>query len=898
MSEADNKGAPEKPTDAAAAAPSAPTSAENAEAAALQREDLPVQPSVTAPAEDSGAPPIDIAPPDAALVKEPATVASAAMPQPPNAAKPEATPPEPPNAPAPPSADLVTPAPAAPIQAAVVPPPTPQPPLATKVEATLPEPPKPPAPPAADLAAPVPAALIQPAVVPPPTPQPPLAVKVEAPLPEPPKAPAPPAAVVATPIPATPLQPAAAPPPAPQPPIAAKAETPPSPPAAPPPPSAPAPLAQAAPAAAPTGYVAPANVAPARPAPPPWTPPPRPTAPRAEAPPLGPAGPPSTAKPDAAAAGGGIFRRRATQSAKPAEAAPPPKKRKRREGTLSVASGFLSFVLVALVAGVFGVIAAMHKLKEPGPLAADKVVYIPPRSDLLEIISQLEREGVIANSTLMQLGIVLEGKLGKLKPGEYAFKKNISVRDVIDQIASGRQIMHSVTIPEGLTSEQIVQKLKEAELLVGDIVDLPKEGALLPETYKYPRGYPRARLLGKMQEDQRKTLDAIWAKRSPDLPLRTPYELVTLASIVEKETGKNEERPRVAAVFVNRLRKGMRLQSDPTIIYGLVGGKATLGRPIMRSEIEKWTPYNTYAIDGLPPGPIANPGRAALEAAAHPAPTRDLYFVADGTGGHVFSESLDQHSRNVQNWRRLEKEKTDGAVDRATPGVPAPAAPKPDKRTQAPIGRLVTLAESHEDFPPNRAMAPDDGHTHRLGKFAFADADFFLGGYGDRTQVQAAEFAALRPARPFFTEDSVQLRAKTLFDPMLLAGRPAARPAEEERLNPDMTTIASESPDAEPNGGEIAAYPVSPAQRAEQRARAARLGLSAGSDELPGEALGGRLPQDAVAPAGATALAATGGRPLRPRAFDASEGTPLDPLRDKSWDLTSAKTVPVTSDLR
>ncbi|MCQ4190148.1 endolytic transglycosylase MltG [Methylocystis sp. NLS-7] len=594
-----------------------------------------------------------------------------------------------------------------------------------------------------------------------------------------------------------------------------------------------------------------------------------------------------------------MFGRRAARSSpQQAEAAPPPKKRKRREGTLSVASGFLSFVLVALVASVFGVIAAMHKLKEPGPLAADKVVYIPPRSDLLEIISQLEREGVIASSTLMQLGIVLEGKLGKLKPGEYAFKKNISLRDVINQIASGRQIMHSVTIPEGLTSEQIVQKLKEAELLAGDVVDLPKEGALLPETYKYPRGYPRARLLTKMQEDQRKTLDAIWAKRSPDLPLRTPYELVTLASIVEKETGKEEERPRVAAVFVNRLRKGMRLQSDPTIIYGLVGGKATLGRPIMRAEIEKWTPYNTYAIDGLPPGPIANPGRAALEAAAHPAPTRDLYFVADGTGGHVFSESLDQHSRNVQNWRRLEKEKTDGAVDRATPGLPAPAAPKPDKRTQAPIGRLVTLADSHEDFPPNRAMAPDDGPTHRLGKFAYAEADFFLGGHGDRTQVQAAEFAALRRARPFFTEESVQLRAKALFDPMLLAGRPAPPPEEEERLNPDMTTIARESPDVSPDdGGEIAAYPVSPAQRAEQRARAARLGLAAGSDELPGEALGERLAQDAAPPAGATALAATG-RPIRPRAFDASEGTPLDPLRDKSWDLTSAKTVPMTSDLR
>ena len=565
-----------------------------------------------------------------------------------------------------------------------------------------------------------------------------------------------------------------------------------------------------------------------------------------------------------------------------------------------MASGFLSFVLVALVAGVFGLIAAMHKLKEPGPLAADKVVYIPPRSDLLEIISQLDREGVIANPALMQLGLLLEGKLGKLKPGEYGFKKNISLRDVIDQVASGRQIMHSVTIPEGLTSEQIVQKLKEADLLAGDINDLPKEGALLPETYKFPRGYPRARLLAKMQEDQRKTLEAIWTKRAADLPLRTPYELVTLASIVEKETGKSEERPRVAAVFLNRLRKGMRLQSDPTIIYGLVGGKATLGRPILRAEIDKWTPYNTYAIDGLPPGPIANPGQASLEAAAHPAPTRDLYFVADGTGGHVFSESLEQHSRNVQNWRRLEKEKNDETIDRATPGVPAPAAPKPEKRTEAPIGRLVNLAESHEDYPPGQIMAPDHGPTHRLGNFGYAEADFLLGGHGDRTQVQTAEFVALRSARPFFTEDSAQPRARRLFDPSLLASRPPPAEAEEERLNPDMTTtIARESSDAQSDdGSEIAAYPVSPTQRAEQKARAARLGLAAGSDELPGEALAQRAAHDAAPPPEATALAPTGGRPFRPRAFDASEGTPLDPLRDKSWDLTSAKTVPSTPDLR
>ncbi|MGE0234227.1 endolytic transglycosylase MltG [Methylocystis sp.] len=563
-------------------------------------------------------------------------------------------------------------------------------------------------------------------------------------------------------------------------------------------------------------------------------------------------------------------------------------------------SGFLSFLLVAVVAGAFGLVAVVHKMKAPGPLAADKVVYIPPRSDLIEIISQLEREGVIASPALMQLGLVLEGKFGKLKTGEYGFKKNVSLRDVIDQIASGRQILHSVTIPEGLTSEQIVQKLKEANLLAGDVVDLPKEGVLLPETYKFTRGYPRARLVAKMQEDQRKTLEVIWSKRAPDLPLRTPYELVTLASIVEKETGKIEERPRVAAVFVNRLRKRMRLQSDPTIIYGLVGGKATLGRPIMRAEIEKWTPYNTYAIDGLPPGPIANPGRAALEAAAHPAPTRDLYFVADGTGGHVFSESLDQHSRNVQNWRRIEKEKNEDTPDRAAPGVPAPPAPKPDKRTEAPRGRLVALSERHEDYPPGRAMAADDGATHRLGKFAYAEADFFLGGHGDRSQAYAAEFVRLRPARPFFTEESAQPPVKALFDPSLFAQRPPPSDAEEgeERLNPDMTTYSRESPDAPPDdGSDVASYPVSPAQRAEQRARAARLGLAAGSDELP-ETLSRNAAEEDAPPRGAMALAPTGGRPFRPRAFDASEGTPLDPLRDKSWDLTSSKTVPSTPELR
>ena len=623
---------------------------------------------------------------------------------------------------------------------------------------------------------------------------------------------------------------------------------------------------------------------------------------------------------DAAEASGGSFFRRA-QSTKPAlqpEAppAPPPKKKKRRDGTLSAMSGFLSFALVALVAGVFGVIAVMHKLKEPGPLGADKVVYLPPRSDAPEMLAQLEREGVIDNQGLMNFALLVEGARGKIKPGEYLFKKKVSLREVIDEMVAGKQIMHSLTIPEGLTSEQIVQRLRDSELLAGDVLETPKEGALLPETYKFPRGFPRSKLIAKMQEDQRKLLEHVWAKRSKDLQLRSPWELVTLASIVEKETGKAEERPRVAAVFLNRLRKGMRLQSDPTIVYGLVGGKATLGHGILRSEIEKYTPYNTYAIDGLPPGPIANPGKAALEAVANPANTRDLYFVADGTGGHVFAESLDAHSRNVQNWRRLEQDQKAKAnapagVDQSAPGAVTPAAPK-DKRTEAPIGRLVRLTARQEDYPPGRAMAPDDGPTHRLGVFGPAGPAFFLGGLEDPTAEAAPHLRKLRVARPYFTHEAAQPKTPVSgFDAELLATAPTP-PSEDEggTLGPDMM-MARESADGKAlpdDMGDIAAYPVSPARRAEQKARAARLGLSSGSDEMPTEALGAKVsPEEAAAPARASAEALGAGAPMamapapqraRPRAFDASEGTALDPLRDRSWDLTSAKTVPTSATLR
>lgn len=575
---------------------------------------------------------------------------------------------------------------------------------------------------------------------------------------------------------------------------------------------------------------------------------------------------------------------------------PPPRKKKRREGTLSAMSGFLSFLLVLLVAGAFGVIAFMHKLREPGPLSQDRVVYFPPRSDPPEMLAQLEREGVVGSPGVMNYALLFSGARGKVRPGEYLFHAHVSMREVIDMLVSGKQLMHSFTVPEGLTSEQIVQRMRENDLLAGDISETPKEGALLPDTYKFPRGFPRTRLISKMQEDQRRLLAQIWEKRAADLPLRTPFELLTLASIVEKETGKAEERPRVAAVFVNRLRKHMRLQSDPTIIYGLVGGKGSLGRGILRAEIEKWTPYNTYAIDGLPPGPIANPGRAALEAVANPASTDDLYFVADGTGGHVFASSLGEHSRNVQQWRRIEKEskdKSDAPADRATPGAVPPASPGNDKRSQAPIGRLTNLALNPQDFPAGRTMAADDGATHRLGVFGVAGPAFFLGGFADPTEPAAPDLVLYRRKRAFFTEEVAQLRAKTGdgFDPTLIAR------AEDIGTDPDMAPESADGRALDDGPAEIASYPVSPAQRAEQKARAARLGLGVGSDELPADAYPGNTgidAQKAPEPPGSD----PNQRRARPRAFDASEGTALDPLRDKSWDLSSAKTIPSTTSLR
>jgi UPF0755 protein len=296
----------------------------------------------------------------------------------------------------------------------------------------------------------------------------------------------------------------------------------------------------------------------------------------------------------------------------------------------------------------------------------------------MDIAELLRREGVMDEHPAIFVGGVIALKArAELKSGEYLFARHASVRDVVETMIEGKVVQHTVTIPEGLTSEQIVRRLLESDILTGNIKDIPHEGTLLPESYHFARNTPRDLVLQRMQREHRRLVQETWERRAPDLPIKTPEQLVILASIIEKETGKPEERTRVAAVFVNRLKQRKRLESDPTIIYGLVGGKGSLGHPITKSEKETPTPYNTYMIDGLPPGPIANPGRASIEAAANPARTRELFFVADGTGGHVFAESYEQHLRNVARLRGLERSERNAQAVEVEEQTPAPRQPTP-----------------------------------------------------------------------------------------------------------------------------------------------------------------------------------------------------------------------------
>ncbi len=349
-----------------------------------------------------------------------------------------------------------------------------------------------------------------------------------------------------------------------------------------------------------------------------------------------------------------------SQALKPEMAPPPPKRSRRARNQVVVFLNFLlSLIILVAIVGIGVFWYGKTEFEGPGPLDQTTDFMVREGAGLNQIAAGLESQGIITNQRIFSLGA--KGVLGDdtLKAGEYEIKAGSSMQEIVELMQSGKSILHSFTVPEGQTVQQIFDRLKADEMLQGDMPDeMPPEGALLPETYKFSRGTTRAEIVEQMAKAQVRALEQVWARRAPDLPLESPEELVILASIVEKETARADERPRVAGVFINRLNRGIRLQSDPTIIYGLFGGAGKPSdRPIYKSDIEKPTPYNTYVIDRLPPTPIANPGREAMEAVANPSRTNDLYFVADGTGGHAFAQTLDEHNSNVARWRRLESER-------------------------------------------------------------------------------------------------------------------------------------------------------------------------------------------------------------------------------------------------
>lgn len=318
-----------------------------------------------------------------------------------------------------------------------------------------------------------------------------------------------------------------------------------------------------------------------------------------------------------------------------------------------LASLFGAFCILALAGfGVFYFV--MHLLQEPGPLTTDKTVVIARGESAAAIGSKLEQEGVILSRTMIR-ALSLMGRLPELKAGEYRFPAHISFAAVIDKVSKGEVVAHKISIPEGWTSLEIYYALMKQADLSGSVTTFPPDGTLLPETYQYNAGDNRNSIIQQMQKAMKETVLEAWALRDADIPLANPMELLTLASIVEKETGLATERPRVAGVFLNRLRQHMPLQSDPTVIYGITQGRSLFTRSLTFDDLKTATAYNTYTIPALPPGPIANPGKAALMAVAKPEKHNFLYFVADGTGGHRFAATLAEHNANVANWRKVQK---------------------------------------------------------------------------------------------------------------------------------------------------------------------------------------------------------------------------------------------------
>jgi UPF0755 protein len=602
----------------------------------------------------------------------------------------------------------------------------------------------------------------------------------------------------------------------------------------------------------------------------------------------------------------------------PQPAKPP---RKPRRMGLSSLSGLLSFVLLGALATVGGLVWLMKEARSPGPLTEDKVVMITREDDAAGIADQLERAGVIDSAMWFNLLTVLDGNRGALKRGEYAFKAGMTMNEIENELIAHRVIRYKITIPEGLTSEQVVDRLREDAVLTGDVREPPREGSLMPDTYYFERGDTRLSILSRMAKIQAKTVDDIWKARSPDLPIKSPWEMVTLASIVEKETGKTEERPRVAGVFINRLDKHMRLGSDPTIVYGLALGKGTLGRSITKSDLNQSTPYNTYLIDGLPPGPICNPGKAALEAVAKPARSKDLYFVADGTGGHAFAETLDQHNKNVARWRQIEKDVKDklapdvtgpairGSIDAVDPSqFGALVAPGQGQTPPSVLARLGKIGTDRNTKDAASLVAPGiksikETKALAVGAKVLPPEDLAGGdgASGPASVASSPQFGALAAPAQGLASASVLARLSKIGtdrnakDAALASlSAPGVKTMEESGVvvsgvndaPAEGFTFGNDDPPATGGGGPVASAPLSPAMLADQKAREAKYGT--GTVTLASTTLA-----DVTGPPPAQVSPGTASG--HPRIYDASEGTALDPLLNKTYDLSYAKVVPAST---
>ena len=314
---------------------------------------------------------------------------------------------------------------------------------------------------------------------------------------------------------------------------------------------------------------------------------------------------------------------------------------------------FTAFVLLAAGSVYF----LYSEFTRPGPLERDRVLVIEKGAGSAAIAGRLGKAGIIRHPWAFRIATRFTGQDRMLRAGEYQFRAGSSAQEVAQVLIAGVTLKRRLTVAEGMTTREVLELVRQADGLNGTLTLVPGEGRLLPETYFYSYGDSRDALVERMQIALDETLTELWARRAANLPFNSPTDALVLASIVERETAIPAERRRVAAVFINRLRRGMRLQADPTVVYGLTQGQAPLSRSLTRADLKVRTPYNTDLIDGLPPGPIANPGRDSISAVLDPLDTKELYFVANGNGGHAFAETLDEHNRNVARWRKLKRQK-------------------------------------------------------------------------------------------------------------------------------------------------------------------------------------------------------------------------------------------------